>query len=173
VGNNSPTIDRIAINNQEEFIMKKSLVIGAATLAITAMVGTGFGYASSQNTNEESVPAKIATPAVEVTAEERAKLEKEALEVKGTPAVKTTPATKATAEEIAEFEKNATPAAKLIPATKATAEEIAEFEKNATPEEIAELKLKSEGTPAVKSTEAKKATAEEIAAREKEEAAKK
>lgn len=109
--------------------MKKSLVIGAATLAITAMVGTGFGMASSPDEKGESTLATNSTAAVEVTAEERAAFEKEALEVKGTTPVKTTDAIEATAEEIAEMEKNATPAAVLTDATKATAEEIAAREK--------------------------------------------
>lgn len=118
--------------------MKKVLLIGAVTLGISAMAGSAL--ASTQN-NEESTPAKIATPSIEVSAEERAILEKEMLEMEGTPAVASTeamkttpaaeltPATEATAEEIAEFEKNATPAAKTTPATEATAEEIAAHEK--------------------------------------------
>ena len=132
VGNNSPTIDRIMVNNQEEFIMKKSLVIGAATLAITAMVGAGFGSASSQDIKDEVTPTVTSTPAVEVTAEERAVLEKEALEVKGTPVlksteatatVKSTPAKRATAEEIAKFEaeSKATPSVgEFTPSTEAS-----------------------------------------------------
>jgi len=136
VGKNSPTINRIAIKKQEELEMKKSLVIGAATLAITAMVGAGFGSASSQDEKGESTLAVNSTAAVEATAEEIAAFEKEALEVKGTTPVKTTDAIEATPEEIAAFEKeiaemekNSTPAAELTDATEATAEEIAAREK--------------------------------------------
>lgn len=121
--------------------MKKALLVGAATLAVSVMVGTGLGSvsASSKDVKEET-----------------------------TLAVESTAAVKATPEEIAALEGKSTPAEKLTPATKATAEEIAEFEKNATPEEIAELKLKGEEMPAVESTPATKATPEEIAAFEKE-----
>lgn len=103
--------------------MKKALLIGAATLAVTVMVGTGLGSvsASSKDVKGES-----------------------------TLALKTSAAVEATAEEIAAFEAESTPAVKTTPARKATAEEIAEFEKNATAEEMASFQ--AESTPAVKTT---------------------
>ncbi len=119
--------------------MKKSLLIGAATLAVTVMVGAGFGSASSQDVKEESAFA-----------------------------VKTTSAVKATAEEMAAFEGESTPAVKTTPARKATAEEIAAFEVKATAEEKEMAAFEGESTPAVKTTPARKATAEEIAAFEAE-----
>lgn len=72
--------------------MKKSLLIGAATLAVTVMVGTGFGSASSQDVKGESTPAVEATPATKATAEEIAAFEKEA---EGTPAGELTSSTEA------------------------------------------------------------------------------
>lgn len=133
MGNNSPIINRLAIKKQEELEMKKSLVIGAATLAITAMVGTGFGYASSKDVKDESTLAVESTPAVRTTlpigatAEEIEAFEKEVevfeKEMKeiGIPEIKTTPAKKATAEEIASFEKESkggTPVTKSVEASK-------------------------------------------------------
>lgn len=116
--------------------MKKALLVGAATLAVSVIVGTGLGSvsASSKDVRGESTPATKTTASAKATAEEIVEFEKNA-----------------TAEEIASFEAESTPAVKTTQAKKATAEEIAEFEKNATAEEIVVFeKVSKEGTEATK-----------------------
>lgn len=60
--------------------MKKALIAGVATLAISVIVGMGLGSvsASSQDVKGESILATETTAAIEATAGEIATFEKEA-----------------------------------------------------------------------------------------------
>lgn len=82
--------------------MKKALGIGAATLAITVIIGSGVGpaFASPQDSKGDSTLAVRSTEAVKISPEQGA-----ALEAESTPAVKLTPAVKVTPEERAAIEK--------------------------------------------------------------------
>lgn len=91
-GKRHPILYRTAINNKEEFEMKKVLLIGATTLAVSVIAGTAL--ASPLNSKEESTSAVEMTPAAETTPAVEA-----TTEVKTASAVKATPSIEATKKE--------------------------------------------------------------------------